>query len=66
VRTALLERDEALRKEREDKATVWVAAVEFERELASAQTQLQQDRTTLEGRGLGRARPRRRPRRTNS
>jgi chromosome segregation ATPase len=42
-------RDEALRKAHEDVAAVWVAAVEFERELASARAQLQQDRATLEG-----------------
>jgi hypothetical protein len=36
VRVALLERDEALRKAREDAATVHGAAAEFERELASA------------------------------
>jgi hypothetical protein len=40
VPTTLLERDEALRKAREDTAAVWVAAAEFERELASARTQL--------------------------
>jgi hypothetical protein len=40
VRTMLLERDEALRKAREDMAVVRVAAAEFERELASARAQL--------------------------
>jgi chromosome segregation ATPase len=49
VQTALLERDEALRKAREDAAAVQVAAAKSERELASARAQLQQDRTTLEG-----------------
>jgi hypothetical protein len=49
VQTALLERDEALRKAREDAAAVQVAAAKAERELASARAQLQQDRTTLEG-----------------
>jgi hypothetical protein len=49
VRTTLLEWNEALRKACEDTAVVRVAAAEFERELASAQTQLQQDRVTLEG-----------------
>jgi hypothetical protein len=49
VRTALLERDEVLRKAREDMAAVRVAAAEFERELAPAQAQLQQNHTTLEG-----------------
>jgi hypothetical protein len=49
VRTVLLERDEALRKVREDTTAVWVAEAEFERELTSARAQLQQDRATLEG-----------------
>jgi hypothetical protein len=49
VQAALLERDEALRKAREDAAAVQVAAAKAERELASARAQLQQDRTTLEG-----------------
>jgi hypothetical protein len=49
VRAALLERNEALRKAREDVAAVQVVAAESERELASAQAQLQQDHTTLEG-----------------
>jgi hypothetical protein len=49
VRMMLLERDEAPRKAREDMVAVRVAAVEFERELASARAQLQQDRVTLEG-----------------
>jgi hypothetical protein len=40
---------EALRKAREDVAAVRVAAAEFEREMASARAQLQQDRATLEG-----------------
>jgi predicted nucleic acid-binding Zn-ribbon protein len=42
VRAALLERNEALRKAREDAVAVLVAAAEFERELASARAQLQQ------------------------
>jgi chromosome segregation ATPase len=49
VRTALLERDEVLRKAHEDVAAVRVTAVGFERELASARAQLQRDRATLEG-----------------
>jgi hypothetical protein len=49
VRAALLERDEALRKAREDAAVVQVAAPDFERELASARAQLQRDRATIEG-----------------
>jgi hypothetical protein len=62
VRVALLERDEALRKAREDLAAVWAVVTE----LASARAQLQQDRATLEGGGPGRARPRRKPRRLSS
>jgi chromosome segregation ATPase len=49
VRTALPERDEALQKACEDMVAVRVAAAEFERELASARAQLQQDHATLEG-----------------
>jgi hypothetical protein len=49
VWAALLERDEALWKAREDAATVRVVAAEFERELASARAQLQQECATLEG-----------------
>jgi hypothetical protein len=49
VRAALLERDEALRKAREDAAVVQVAAADFERELASARAQPQRDRATIEG-----------------
>jgi phage shock protein A len=66
VRTAILERDETLRKARKDTAAVRVASAEFERELASARAQLQHDHATLRGRGLGRARPKRRPRRPSS
>jgi hypothetical protein len=49
VWTAHLERDEALRKAHEGMTVVWVTAAEFERDLVSARTQLQQDHTTLEG-----------------
>jgi chromosome segregation ATPase len=49
VRSTLLERDESLRKAREDLAAVRVAAAEFEMELTSARAQLQQNRATLEG-----------------
>jgi chromosome segregation ATPase len=49
VRSALLERDEALQKAREALAAAQIAAAEKEMVLASAQAQLQQDRTTLEG-----------------
>jgi hypothetical protein len=58
VRLALLERDEALRKAREALARAHTAAAEKETVLASAQAQLQPDHATLEGRGLGRVRPR--------
>jgi chromosome segregation ATPase len=66
VRTALLERDEALRKACEDLAGARTVAVEWETEVATTRAQLQQDRATLEGGVLGRARPRRRPRRLRS
>jgi chromosome segregation ATPase len=49
MRMALLERDEALQKAREDMAAMRAAAAEFETELASARAQLQQDRATLVG-----------------
>jgi hypothetical protein len=47
VRAALLARDVALQKVREDLAAVQVAAVEREMMLTSVQTQLQQDCATL-------------------
>jgi chromosome segregation ATPase len=49
VRTALLERDEALRKAREDLAGARVVASEWEAEVATTRTHLQQDHVTLEG-----------------
>jgi chromosome segregation ATPase len=49
VKTALVDRDEALHKAREDLAGARTLAVEWEAEVASVQAQLQQDRTTLEG-----------------
>jgi DNA anti-recombination protein RmuC len=49
VRTALLERDEALRKAREDLAGARTLAAEWETEVASTHAQLQQDCATLEG-----------------
>jgi hypothetical protein len=49
VRVALLEKDEALLKAREDLAAVWTVAAEWETEVASTRAQLQQDRATLEG-----------------
>jgi hypothetical protein len=49
VRTALLERDEALRKAREDLAGARTMAAEWETEVAATRAQLQQDPATLEG-----------------
>jgi chromosome segregation ATPase len=49
VTTALLERDEALRKAREDLAAMRTVDAEWEMEVASTRTQLQQDHATLEG-----------------
>jgi hypothetical protein len=49
VGSALLERDEALRKAREDLAAMRTVAEEWEMEVASTLAQLQQDRATLEG-----------------
>jgi hypothetical protein len=49
VRAALLERDEALLKSREDLAAMRTVAAEWEMEVASTHAQLQQDRATLEG-----------------
>jgi hypothetical protein len=51
----LLERDEALRKAREDLAAMRTVAVEWETEVASTRAQLQQDRATLKGAAEGRA-----------
>jgi chromosome segregation ATPase len=66
VRTTLLERDEALRKAREDLAGARTVVAEWETEVAATRAQFQQDRVTLEERVLGRARPRRRPKRLRS
>jgi predicted nucleic acid-binding Zn-ribbon protein len=49
VRAALLERDEALQKAREDAAAMRTVVVEWETEVASLRTQLEQGRATLEG-----------------
>jgi chromosome segregation ATPase len=49
VRTALLERDEALRRAREDLAGAQTLAAEWETEVATTCAELQQDRATLEG-----------------
>jgi chromosome segregation ATPase len=49
VRTTLLERDQALRKAREDLAGMRTVAAEWETEVATTRAQLKQDRATLEG-----------------
>jgi chromosome segregation ATPase len=49
VRTALLERDEALQKAREDATAMRTVVAEWETEVASIRSQLEQDRATLEG-----------------
>jgi hypothetical protein len=49
VRTALVERDDALRRAHEDLAGARSVAVAWEAEVASAHAQFQQDRTALEG-----------------
>jgi hypothetical protein len=48
VRTALVERDDALRRAREDLAGARSVAAAWEAEVANARTQLQQDRAALE------------------
>jgi hypothetical protein len=63
VKATLLKRDEALQKAREALTTAQTAAAEKETTLASMQAQLQQDHATLEGRGIGRTKLRKRPRR---
>jgi hypothetical protein len=45
----LLERDEALRKAREDTIVMPTVTAEWETEVASIRAQLEQDRATLEG-----------------
>jgi hypothetical protein len=49
VRTALVEQDEALCRAREDLAGARFVAAAWEAKVATARTQLQQDRATLEG-----------------
>jgi chromosome segregation ATPase len=49
VKTALVDRDEALHKAWEDLVGAQTLAVEWEAEVASVRAQLQQDRATLEG-----------------
>jgi multidrug resistance efflux pump len=73
VKAALQEKDGALamanselQKARNALAEVQTAMAQKETSLAEAQIQLQQDRTTLEGCGLGSLRRRRRPRRLRS
>jgi chromosome segregation ATPase len=48
VRTALVDRDEALQRVREDLAKARTLAAEWETEVASVRAQHQQDRATLE------------------
>jgi hypothetical protein len=47
VRTALVDRDEALRRARQDLAGAHAMAAEWEAEVVSARAQLQRDRATL-------------------
>jgi chromosome segregation ATPase len=49
VKTALVDRDEALHKAREDLAGARTLEAKWEAEVASVRAQLQQDRATLEG-----------------
>jgi hypothetical protein len=49
VRTALVERDDALRRAREDLAGARSVAVAWEAEVATTRAQLQQDRAALKG-----------------
>jgi chromosome segregation ATPase len=49
VRAALVERDDALRRAREDLAGARSVAAAWEAEVATARAQLQQDRAALEG-----------------
>jgi chromosome segregation ATPase len=49
VKNALVDRDEALHKAREDLAGARTLAAEWEAQVASVRAQLQQDRATLEG-----------------
>jgi hypothetical protein len=49
VRMVLVDRDDALRRVREDLAGARSVAAAWEAEVASACAQLQQDRATLEG-----------------
>jgi hypothetical protein len=49
VRTALVERDDALHRAREDLAGACTIAAAWEAEVVSARAQLQQDRAALEG-----------------
>jgi chromosome segregation ATPase len=48
VRTALVDRDEALQRAREDLARACTLVAEWETKVASVRAQLQQDRATLE------------------
>jgi hypothetical protein len=66
VKAALVDRDEALHKAREDLVGARTVTVEWEAEVASTRAQLQQDHAVSRGRGAGRVRPRRMPRRSRS
>jgi chromosome segregation ATPase len=49
VRTALVDQDEGLQRAREDLAKAHALAAEWETEVSSVRSQLQQDRATLKG-----------------
>jgi hypothetical protein len=66
VKTALVNREEVLQKAREDLAGARTLAAEWETEVAAVRAQLQQHRVPSRERVLGRARPKRRPRRWRS
>jgi hypothetical protein len=66
VRTALLERDEALQKARKDTAAMRTVAAEWETEVASIRARSNRTVQPSREHGLGRARPRKGPRRPSS
>jgi hypothetical protein len=59
VKTVLVDRDEALHKAREDLAGARTLAVEWEAQVVSVRTQLEQNLRPSRERVLGRARPKR-------
>jgi hypothetical protein len=63
VKAALVDRDEALHKAREDLAGARTVAAEWEAEVASTRAQLHKTVRPSRGHRPGRVRPRRRPRR---